>query len=315
MTEQETQNIAGMSLKGGRKDQFFFCLLEYFEDQKRWFLKSLLQVRDEKDLDGDDAIRIWIDKFNLKQLVVDVPLSYPAYHEQTTVNLEREKECVAKVREMMAQLLEEDERRRLSNPKRYEQERNLDDIFDFHKDVMAKEPHVHILTRSFKRKLKKGFVPYWNRTIDFYVWMYYYDQLLDFFNVSYDSFGNTSLLNQFRFDYLRSHFPASLELFEGNYQIALIELLRSRIISAKDIQGLSDLEETVEARLDIIKKIEDGLDIFIYDYDLEILVKNPRAFESFILSVIGQNSQLGLNRKLPEWALPDRTKFLVPDFS
>lgn len=315
MVDQDSKSIAGMSLKGGRKDQFFFCLLEYFEDQKRWFLKSLLQVRDEKDLDGDDAIRIWIDKFHLKQLVVDVPLSYPAYHEQTTVNLKKEKECVSKVRSMMQQLLDEDERRRVSNPKRYEQERNLDDIFDFHKDIMAKEPHVHILTRSFKRKLKKGFVPYWNRTIDFYIWMYYYDQLLDIFNVSYDSFGNTSLLNQFRFDYLRSHFPASLELFEGNYQIALIELLRSGIIQNKDIQGLSDLEEVVEARLDIIEKIEDALDIFIYDHDLEILVKNPRAFESFILSVIGQNSQLGQNRKLPEWSLPDRTKFLIPHFS
>jgi hypothetical protein len=315
MVDQDSKSIAGMSLKGGRKDQFFFCLLEYFEDQKRWFLKSLLQVRDEKDLDGDDAIRIWIDKFHLKQLVVDVPLSYPAYHEQTTVNLKKEKECVAKVRSKMQQLLDEDERRRVSNPKRYEQERNLDDIFDFHKDIMAKEPHVHILTRSFKRKLKKGFVPYWNRTIDFYIWMYYYDQLLDLFNVSYDSFGNTSLLNQFRFDYLRSHFPSSLELFEGNYQIALIELLRSGIIQNKDIQGLSDLEEVVEARLDIIEKIEDALDIFIYDHDLEILVKNPRAFESFILSVIGQNSQLGQNRKLPEWSLPDRTKFLIPHFS
>ncbi|MCO4793257.1 MAG: hypothetical protein KC493_06085 [Bacteriovoracaceae bacterium] len=315
MVELETKNIAGMSLKGGKKNQFFFSLLEYFEDQERWFLKSLLQVRDEKEMHGDDAIRSWIDKYQLKQLVVDVPLSYPAYHEQSKVHLQKEQESVAKVLQMMEDFIKEDERRRVSNPKKYEQERNIDDTFNFHKDVMSKEPHVHILTRSFKRKLKKGFVPYWNRTVDFYIWMYYYDQLLDLFNVSYDSFGNTSLLNQFRFDYLRSHFPSSLELFEGNFQIALIELLRSGIILNKDIQGLSDLEEVVEARFDIIEKIETSLNIFIYDHDLEILVKNPRAFESFILSVIGQNSQLEKNRKLPEWALPERTKFLVPSFS
>lgn len=192
MANHETRNIAGMSLKGGRKDQFFFCLLEHFEDQERWFLKSLLQVRDEKDVDGDDAIRNWIEKYQLKQLVVDVPLSYPAYHEQTRINLEKEKQYVSLVEEMIGSLLREDEDRRLYNPKRYEQERNLDDLFDLKKDIMSKQSHEHILTRPFKRKLKKGFVPYWNRTLDFHIWMHYYDQLLDFFNVSYDSFGSTS---------------------------------------------------------------------------------------------------------------------------
>lgn len=121
-------------------------------------------------------------------------------------------------------------------------------------------------------------------------------------------------MNQFRFDYLRSHFPDSLELFEGNYQITLIELLRAGIILNKDIQGLTDLEEVVESRLDIIEKIEASLNIFIYDHDLEILVKNPRAFESFILSVLGQNRHQGHCGQLPKWTLPERTRFLVPSF-
>ena len=29
------KNIAGMSMKGGRKDNFFFCLLEYFPKKKK----------------------------------------------------------------------------------------------------------------------------------------------------------------------------------------------------------------------------------------------------------------------------------------
>ena len=50
------RNIAGMSMKGGRKDNFFFCLLEHFDDGDRWFLRSLLQVKDEEDLAGDEGI-------------------------------------------------------------------------------------------------------------------------------------------------------------------------------------------------------------------------------------------------------------------
>ena len=65
-------------MKGGRRDQFYFCLLEYFENEERWFLKSLLQVKDEEGMSGDDAIRSWIEKYDVWQMVLDFPLSQPA---------------------------------------------------------------------------------------------------------------------------------------------------------------------------------------------------------------------------------------------
>ena len=52
----EKKNIAGMSMKGGKKDNFFFCLLEYFPKKERWFLNSLLQVKEHQE-DEDDVIR------------------------------------------------------------------------------------------------------------------------------------------------------------------------------------------------------------------------------------------------------------------
>ena len=74
------------------------------------------------------------------------------------------------------------------------------------------------------------------------------------------------------------------------------------------------MEEAVEARLDIIQKAEDKLGIFIYDTDLEVLAKNPRAFESFILSLSGQCLHLNQVRDLPDWTLPEDTRFVVPNF-
>ena len=317
MNDVTQKNIAGMSLKGGRKDQFYFCLLEYFDDQERWFLKSLLRVKDhdnKKDKSGDDIIKSWIDEYQLKELVVDVPLTYPAYHRQSTENLKEEEVQVRVVQDLIKDLLTEDERRQTEDPKKYELSRNDDDMVDFTKDVLKVETFDHILSRSFKRRLKKGFLPYWNRTLDFWVWYYYYDQLLDLFNISFDSFGNVSLMNLFRFDYLKAHFPKTLQLYESDFYITLIELMRAGVLNKNDIFGLYNIEEVIEARLDIIKKIEATQKIFIYDEELEILCKNPRAFESFILALSGQCIQLGKIRSLPDWTLPKKTQFIVPSF-
>jgi hypothetical protein len=313
-----SNQIAGLSMKGGRKENFFFCLIEHFPQENRWFLRSLLQVKDEEGKEGDEAIRSWIKDYEIDKMIVDFPLTSPACQtcELDCPGIDNCPELtVNEVKKTIEEVLGEDEKLYKTNPKKYEQERNRDDEYDFNKDLMAKESYHHILSRSFKRRLKKGFVPYWNRSLDLWVWLYFYDQLLEFFNCSYDSFGNTSLMILSRFSYLKRHFPKGLELFEGNNNIALIELLRAGVIQKKDIQNLSHLELGIEAKLDIIKKIEKKLNIFIYDNDLEMLVKNPRAFESFLLAVTGQRILLDKHRKLPDWTLPKDTKFIVPDFS
>lgn len=304
-------------MKGGRNDNFYFCLIEYFPDSKRWFLKSLLPVKEEEAADTNEAIHSWITNFNIKQLVVDFPLSKPAsesndYDDQG--NLQCSDNTLEIVQEKIKALLEEDQRLVNENPKRYEQERNKADEIVYNRDIFSKETAHHLLSRSFKRRLKKGFLPYWNRTLDFWVWKYYYDQILELFNTSFDSFGNVSLMILFRFNYIKRQFPKDLEFFEANEQIILVELLRAKIIMKKDISLLNDVDIGIEARLDTIKKIESKLDIFIYNHDLEILVKNPRAFDSFLLALAGQNVLQKKNVKLPEWTKPEDTKFIIPNF-
>jgi hypothetical protein len=244
----------------------------------------------------------------VKELVVDFPLSKPA---SESVDAEKN---INLVQSKIKTLLDEDQKLINQNPKKYEQERNKSDEIVYNRDIFSKATAHHLLSRSFKRRLKKGFLPYWNRTLDFWVWKYYYDQILEMFNTSFDSFGNVSLMVLFRFNYIKKNFPKIVELYEANEQIILIELLRSKIILKKDVALLSDIDLGLEARLDTIKKIESKLDLFIYNHDLEILVKNPRAFDSFLLALAGQNVLKKMNRKLPDWTLPEETKFIIPDF-
>ena len=77
---------------------------------------------------------------------------------------------------------------------------------------------------------------------------------------------------------------------------------------------ISDIDLGIEVRLDVIKKIETNLNIFIYNHDLDILVKNPRAFDSFLLALSGQNILQEKFLKLPDWTIPDKTKFVIPQF-
>lgn len=312
------RNIAGMSMKGGRNDKFFCCVLEFFPNEKRWFLRNLLQVKDEEGLGGDEAIRSWIKKYDLHQMVVDFPLSNPAC-QTCVIDCPGISKCpvgsTKAVTKRIIKLLAEDAEIHKNHPKEYERNRVNDDLYDYSKDILESETHAHILSKPFKRKLKKGYLPYWNRPVDFWVWHYYYDQLLEIFNSSYDSFGNTSLMVQSRFAYLRRHFPTQLELFESNTQLVFIELLRAGIVAKQEINNLNDMESGIDHRLTVIKKIEKHLNLFIYDNDLELIVKNPRAFDSFILAVAGQAIHLNMNRELPDWTEPSQHKFTVPSFS
>lgn len=304
----DIKNVASLSMKGGRNDNFYLCLLEHFPENGRWFLKSLLPVKEEEVSSTDEAVTNWLQNYDIKKLVVDFPLSNPASESGDPVK------SVKIVQDQIADILACDLKLQKENPKRYEQERNKADEIVFNKDIFSKETTAHLLSRSFKRRLKKGFLTYWNRTLDFWIWQYYYDQILQLFNTSFDSFGNTSLMIMYRFNFLKKSFPSDLELYESDEHIILVELLRSKIILKKDLDLLSDVEIGFEARLDFIKKIEHNLNIFIYDHDLEILAKTPRAFDSFLLALAGQNILQKKNRSLPDWTLPEETHFIVPDF-
>lgn len=316
--ESAVKNVAGMSLGGGRKENFFFSLLEYYPEKKRWFLKSLHQVKDEEIRDRDEIITSWVETYGLKKLVVDFPLSKPPCEESCLPNCPGAKECprhsVAAVRDEMKELLEEDAQFHSSNPKKYEQERNTANEVDYSKNLLNKNTDEHMLSKSFKRKLRKGFTPYWHRPIDFWVWKNYYDQLLEVFKISYESFGNVSVMLLSRLNYLLRHLPVDLVMYESNIHICLLELYRAKVVSKSLLLQLFDLDLASSAREQIVLNIEKHMDIFIYGPDLETIIKNSQAFESFLLSVIGQRMLMNGLREIPVWGNSDGGNFIVPSF-
>ncbi len=318
MLTEKTNSIAGMSLGGGKKENFFFCLLEYYQQEDRWFLTSLKQVKEEVNLSQDEAITSWVDSSALKQLVVDFPLTKPPCETCDLVCPGMSKchhPVVKDVNLKIHDILGEDTKRVQENPKRYEQERVEDDKIRYSESVWDNETTHHILSKSFKRKLKKGFVPYWNRPIDFYIWVNYYDQMLKMFNVSYDSYGHISIMLMHKFHYLLRHLPRELQIYEGSSYIALLELYRSKVITKKHILELSDINVCTLARVRVAKLIEKKLNIFIYEKDLELISKNHKAFDSFLLAVTGQSLILDRIKTIPEMGVKDNSRFIIPHFS
>lgn len=306
-----------MSLGGGRKENFFFSLLEYFPEEDRWFLTSLKQVKDEQTLDRDEVITHWVNDDELHQLVVDFPLTKPICA-TCSLDCPGTQSCyhpvMIKVQDEIDALMTVDKKLEKENPKRYEQERVEDNMIHYNRNVLDKETHHHILSKSFKRKLKKGFIPYWNRPLDFWVWKHYYDQVLKTFNVSFDSYGNVSLMLMNRFHYLLRHLPSELSLFESDIKITLLELYRAKIISKKNLMELNDLNVATLARVQVAREIEKKCKIFIYDKDLELISKNPKAFDSFILSVAGMQHVKNKTHKVDDYGEKDPVKFIVPVF-
>lgn len=314
---KENQKVAGMSLGGGRRENFFFCLLEYYPDRNRWFLKSLHQVKDEEIQDRDEIITSWINQYGLKKLVVDFPLSKTPC-DVCTLKCPGAANCpqpaVMAVRSEMQTLIETDQHFHQTNPKRYEQERVKNQEMDYAKNILAKKSDEHMLSRSFKRKLKKGFIPYWHRPIDFWIWKNYYDQLLEIFKTSYDSYGHVSVMLLARLKYLLRHMPEGLELYESSMQLCLLELYRARLIGKFQLNQLFDLDMQAMSRQALIRGVEEQLNLFIYDNDFDLLVKNPKAFDSFLLAITGQRLLMNSLREIPEWGNADGGNFIVPEF-
>lgn len=280
----EKKKLAGIGVGSGKKDSFFFCVLEHFPDENRWFLKTCQQLKEFQYPETEDSLLSWSRDFGITTVIVDFPLSMPSCY-SCVLNCPGSFKCpvpeVVEARKSIRLLLKSDAALLDENPKKYEQDRVALESGQL-------EHPSPILTKSFKRKLKKGYVPYWNRSLDVDIWKLFYDDLLSFFNLSFDSFGNENFIQMLRFKYLGRHFDPDLKLFESNYHLCLLSLLNNKVIQKKNLLDLRNLETAVLGRIDILKQIEEKLNVFMYETDREVMIKNPRAFQSFILTLSGR---------------------------
>lgn len=103
-------------------------------------------------------------------------------------------------------------------------------------------------------------------------------------------------------------------MLESNVYILMIELLRSKIIRKRDLEQFLDIETGIDSRIAIIRGLENSCGVFVYDQDFEVLVKNPRAFQSFLLAFAGWFYIKDRTIEIPEWAGPKNSSFILPSF-
>lgn len=310
------KKIAGVYFHSGKTSQFIACVFDYFATGERWILEKLYFSGDS-NIPSNENFEEWVKANNITDIVVNFPISNTIC-DNCDLECPGEEKCsnttVVEMKKVISNLLEQDQFFELNNPKEYERARNKQDEYVHQQKVYSLDKINSLLTKSLKKRLRRGLIPYWNRPIDLYIWENYYDQLIQVFNFSYDSFGHTSLMNLKRFNYLKKHL-AYVNIWEANIYLIFLELLKANYLSPEDLFGMKYVDEfSVSLRKSIVSKIEKNLNIYIKNEDSAVLTFDPRAINAFILSLAGISKVKNNSKQLPQWCLPINKNFIVPDF-
>ena len=295
--------VGAISVYGGKKDCFYLASVEHYPEGQRYFLSHLQKFSEEQFA----LLGQTLASFNLPFVITDLPLDVPPCGNCTAL-CPGLKSCLhpqtRAAQKFLQDLLQQDRQRYTAHPKDYERQRAAEDLG---------ERRPTLLSRSLRRRCKKGFNPYWHRPIDAYIWANYFDELQQYFKMAYDSFGNTSLMVWWRWQYWQKHLPESTIFWEGRSMLVLLALLRGQIIKVQDLRQLLDWQTGAAAKIKIVQQIERHLNFFIYDRDLEILIREPKAFDSFLLALAAVAADKGQIEHLPSWAA-SKAPFILPQF-
>ena len=217
-----------------------------------------------------------------------------------------------KIRVLIDNLIGEDLLHSSVKPKEYERLRESLKAFDYSRDWLEEKTELPPLSQPFKRKLKGGFIPFWHRSIDLFIWIGFYDQMLKVLNYSFDSFGHTSMMIINRFNYLTNLLGPSINFYESNINVVLIQLLKNKIIDKNHLNGLRFLDETtIEDKKSLVLSLENNLNLFAYESDILDLILDPKMVHAFLLSISGKALIENSIVELPSWC---EEKFIIPTF-
>lgn len=312
----ESQKIGGVFFSGGKNGSYYGVILELFEgDESRWVIKSLFNSDKLPAAKRETSFIDWILQSGCKRFVSDIPQGM-SFCDLCQLECPGQESCadakVKNIRYLIEDLLGEDLLHSNVRPKEYERIRESLKAFDHTRDWFEERNELPPLSQSFKRKLKGGFIPFWHRSIDFYIWMGFYDQMLKLLNYSFDSYGHSSMMIINRFKYIKNLLGASFTFYESNINVVLIQLLKNKIINKNDLNGLRFLDETtIEDKKSLVLSLENNLNLFAYEADILDLIIDPKMVHAFLLSISGKALVEKRSVKLPEWC---EEEFIIPNF-
>ena len=271
------KKVAGVYFHSGKTSQFIACVLDYFSPGNRWVLDKIYFSSDSNNT-VSDSFESWVKANKITDLVLNFPITGTVC-DSCTLECPGEDNCahptISEMRKALSDTLEKDSNFEQKNPKDYERERNRQDEYVHAKSVFADASGKLPLSKSLKKRLRRGFIPYWNRPVDLFVWLNYYNELIKVFNYSYDSFGHSSLMNIKRLHYLYKHLKG-VNVLESNIYINFLELLKADYLSPEDLYGMKYVDEfSVSLRRNIVSKIEKNLNLYINEDDSALLTFDP----------------------------------------
>ena len=107
----------------------------------------------------------------------------------------------------------------------------------------------------------------------------------------------------------------NINLWESNVYINFLELLRAKILETGDLIGMKYTDEySVASRQSIISKVVDHLNLKIKEEDFSRLIFDPKAINSFMMSLSVVSKVGGKTILLPNYCHRDHTDFLIPSY-
>lgn len=312
----DSQKVGGVFFSGGKNGSFYGVILELFKaEESRWVIKSLFNSDKVAPSFKEESFIEWISSSGCKKFVTDIPIG-ESFCGVCTLDCPGQSKCidpkVKNINLLIDDLLGEDLLHSRVRPKEYERLRESLKSFDHSRDWFNEKTELPPLSQSFKRKLKGGFIPFWHRSIDLFIWIGFYDQMLKILNYSFDSFGHTSLMIINRFKYIKNLLGPSYSFFESNINVVLIQLLKNKIIDKNHLNGLRFLDETtIEDKKSLVLSLENNLNLFAYESDILDLILDPKMVHAFLLAISGKSLVENNIVKLPSWC---EEKFLIPTF-
>ena len=283
---QQPHRYLGLELAGAKNQKTTLAALEYYPKEKKIFLLDIYdKISGTEAQTGDEALLEVIHEIKTNsneaeiKMGVNVPLAFPPCIHCTRRVCPHPKKCSVPAVKWMREQTKK----------------------------AAKNPDLEIRIREF--------TPYTQRPIE--LWVRY--QLLSLlpegavFEIDEALGGNKAPLTA-RMAFLARQLK-DITLVEVWPKLTVAALARELGISKKHISCYRHLEEGIYAREEILERLIENHDIFIYDRDLKKLAASLTCFDAFICAYTALMSDRDQTADMPA-GFPESTGWIeYPEFS
>ncbi|MBC7742174.1 MAG: DUF429 domain-containing protein [Bdellovibrionaceae bacterium] len=249
--------FVGVSLGGGKSDKACVAILEYYPENKKIFLSRLFEkIKSDEKISGDSKIHALIDQNNvdIAYVAFDTPWNLPAC-------VTCQKVCPGA--------------------------------------EVCKDPHIdwmwkHHNEKVSKKRPKKLFTPYTQRTIE----MYLQTELEQPFHMHHAMGANSAPLLA-RASFLKKRLTA-VDCIEVFPKLTLWRLGKSLNMMESQLTDHRAAFGGDESRAQFLQTLNDNDIAFIYTQDMKHMVENNHAFEAFLCGFTAFLKYKGLTEKKPK---------------